>query len=225
MLLSHALERCLPHLLRLFNLPVDLFIFPKPTLLPSFQCSPRIIPPIFISVQPIRPRNNHIQPSGKSVPRHRDLSFDQRHRTGSILPAQLLPFNLIFKHVLAHQFIRIISPFERTTLRITDIQTGAPFLFKTGVYTGLEAFFQLVRESYDTGFGGPASGCFDDFRVPDLVQVYVVAAEEHVDGVAAAEFMFRVERLVDVADEVEDEAEGLGALGPGEGFVLDPGGL
>ena len=46
---------------------------------------------------------------------------------------------------------------------------------------------------------------FEDVGIPDGVQIGVFAAEEDVDVIAAAVFVFRVQRLMDVADEVQQK--------------------
>lgn len=44
-----------------------------------------------------------------------------------------------------------------------------------------------------------------DERVPGAVEVGVMPGEEHAQGVAATRDIFRVQGLVDVCDEVQEE--------------------
>jgi len=55
------------------------------------------------------------------------------------------------------------------------------------------------------------------------VEVGVCSVEEDWDSVSAALAGFGVQRLVDVADEVEEELEGFVVLILGEGGVTDAG--
>ena len=66
-----------------------------------------------------------------------------------------------------------------------------------------------------------AQPLFQDGAVPDVVQVELATAPEDVDAVAAAGDVLVVQRLVQVADKVDDKLGGLGAAPRGQRGVVD----
>lgn len=72
---------------------------------------------------------------------------------------------------------------------------------------------------------GAAQPLVGNLAVPHVVQVVVLAVPADVEAVAALGNVLVVQRLVEVADEVDDELGGLGALRPGQVGVERLGGV
>lgn len=115
------------------------------------------------------------------------------------------------------------GPRHRGRHRIRQVGRSQPPDPVRGIFPLINLARQRVRPALGLRVGPAAAHAahelLGDARVPHVVQVEAAAVEQHVDAVAPALHVLRVQRLVDVADEVDDELGGDGALPGREGAV------
>jgi hypothetical protein len=163
-----------------------------------------------------------IQPVRKPVPALRNL---QLHRLGRLIEVTTSKIgfrdslNRLREHARAHVQVRIARPRQSRPLRIRNIVALEPRLRASLVLAGLDVLCQVCSPGLSISIGdvaGDAADFVGDARVPEGVQVPVGAVEGRVDRVASDRDGFVVERLGDVAHEVDDPAESVVELFGGQ---------
>lgn len=110
--------------------------------------------------------------------------------------------------------VGLVRPAHRRRDGILEAHIRGPQLTSRRIFPGLNLLGQVGRPAEPGVVRLPADAAeqlLGDARVPDVVQVQLAALPLHVDAVAALRDVLDVQRLVDVADEVDDE---LGRLRP-----------
>lgn len=122
--------------------------------------------------------------------------------------------------VRAHQGVGLPGPGHGSGDGVGKVEARQPLVALSGKLAVGDVEGQLVGPALGERIGLAAQAAyplFDNGRVPDVVQVELAGVPEDVDGVAAEGDVFVVQRLVQVADKVDDKLGGLGAAPGGEG--------
>lgn len=126
----------------------------------------------------------------------------------------------IKKHTMrADVGVALAGPGQGGGGRVGQVEVVEPVLAGVVEAAGADGGGEVVGPAAGGGVGralarrhAAADELLGDAGVPDVVQVEVGAVEEDADAVAAAGDVLGVQRLVDVADEVDDELGGLLAV-------------
>ena len=130
-------------------------------------------------------------------------------------------FDRLREHARAHVQVGVARPSQSRPLRIRNIVALKPSLRASAVLAGLDILGQVRSPGLsigecDVGAGGDVAELVGDARVPEGMQVPEGAVEGRVDLVASDRDGFVVERLGDVAHEVDDPAESVVELFGGQ---------
>ena len=194
--------------------------------------------------------SERINPSTKSIPSLRNLDLNNRFRPGVIAPTQFLSRLIGLEHILAVIRVGVLRPLKRTrglygavswmylshiraacekdiqTYRRININTTHPPRLLRRIHPGIDRSLQPRRKRQQDGRGIPAPGIvLHHLRVPGRMQIRRLSLPRHGDLVPAQGFRLVVQRLRDVADEMDQELEGLLAVREGAAAVVDALGL
>jgi hypothetical protein len=207
-----------PLLLRL-NLPSLILELPlAESVLPIFALN-HTLPSIL---------NNSIQPRRKSEPRLRNLLCNNRNRSLIVLPTNLLVSHSIraFRYnCAAHKRIRIIRPQHRGINWFLRLEALAPSLALLLIHPALNLARQISRPALRISKAEIPRKFLRNRRIPRSMQICPGAVECDVNQVAADFEVLDVQRLVDVADEVDHPLERLLLLGQADGRGDSAGGV
>ena len=149
------------------------------------------------------------------------MQLDIRHRSSVICTIQLLSRLIRLEHVLTIQRIRILRPLQGTSARRVDIGASDPVRLLTRIGPVVDLRDQRRRERvHDRRAVLPARELLHHLRVPAGVEVGRRPVPGDGDVVPADLFRFVVERLGDVAEEMDDELHRHLAVRRGEFGVL-----
>lgn len=124
--------------------------------------------------------------------------------------------------------VRLICPNHRAGNGIINVQTVCPELALGRVLSILDLRGEVCSPGMSPNIWLPAVSAqhlLGDARVPDVVQIQLCVLPFHVDAVAALGNVLRVQRLMNVADKVNDKLGGLGTAPGVEIAVQQLGGV
>ena len=156
------------------------------------------------------------------------LQLDRRQHARIVRRAQILPSHRtppIRHDRRADERVRLAGPPRRGGHRIFEVNALEPSRGQVLVRAGLDVGRQRSGPLLRIGERRAAGVLLGDGGVPHGVQVCGCPGEGDRHVVAAEIVVLVVQRLVDVADEVDDEHEGFVDVCAAELGVLDTGGL
>lgn len=168
-------------------------------------------------------RRESVHPSSQPPPGLADQQIHHGHRSIVVLAGEILALDsshVVFEDVITDPLVGLVRPGKGTLLGPAGIlalgrQGGG------GVAVG--GVEPLGPGAGDGPLVAAAAGAFGgDVGVPDGVEIGALGAEEDVDVVAAAALGLGVQRLVDVAEEVEQEPERLALVRRGAAGAHHP---
>lgn len=181
--------------------------------------------------------SNSINPSRQPHTRTRNLQLHNIHSTFVVLSTKIIvldPIKTRRKHILTNQLVGLRRPLNTTLVWVREVSALSRHIRRRRMGS-LGPFGKRFRP---LGCCGLLLGCSGieaetvelarDGRVPDAVQVGALGAvpvEGDGDVVSATAEILGVQRLVDVADKVQDKFQGF-VTGPECGvWVQDDGSL
>lgn len=172
--------------------------------------------------------NDRIQPRRQPEPSLGNLLRNNRNRGIVVRAADLLVahrVSTIRHHSAAHKRIGIVSPDHRRVDRLLRLQPLRPRLALLLVHPALDLVRQRRSPLLSRREREVPNQLLRDRSVPGSVQVGASACERDVDEVAADFEVLDVQRLVDVADEVDHPFQGFLLLDQTDGFGYCAGGV
>ena len=174
-----------------------------------------------IIISPSRCRSKIVDPTRQPVPTLGKLQLNIWLRARIIRSIQLLIRLIDLQNVLTIDRIRILSPLQGARARRLDIRATDPASLLTAITPRIDHADELVGIGSDNGGAVAARVFFDHLRVPAGVQVGGCAVPGDGNLVAAKLFGFVMQRLGDVAEEMNQEFEGFFTVLEGITAVVD----
>ena len=157
-----------------------------------------------------------IDPRGQSPACLPDQVINNRHRAIVISPIEILILIPIRHDIRAHERIRLSGPLQRTCSGIAQALLLNPCPTTTGLTMiqprGPRPRKRHLRISATTQ--GPASMLPGNQGIPHAVQVGMHTVKDDGDVIAPAALGLGVQRLMDVAEEMDHEPQALAAVEP-----------
>ena len=166
--------------------------------------------------------NNQVQPSSEPVPGLRNLELDDRDGRVVVSTVELLTGDgglALGYNGRADEAVCVGCPNHGAADAILDVHALKPRTAGVGVPARSDLFDEGGRPVFSVIHAIAANQLFRHVGVPDVVQIRLGAVEGDVDGVASHGQVLHVQRLVDIAQEVNDPFEGLLAFCDREVFI------